>query len=162
MVSDCKIIPNKLREKYHKTGGGLFLEKRLTYHCFDCKTFFLYYEDKAPKKCSLCKGNLKRGLFPYYINEDSFKNKNITRCCECGCFTNRETLGVYVCENCYSYEDDVPSKREFLDCFIDFNPELIICRGCKERSLPSCSNFKDCIEHYVFFDEQETLTVEFE
>lgn len=169
MVSSMLLTPDEIRAKYHKSISDYYQEERLTYFCSECKTFFLYYEQDAPKNCSLCNGILKRDIFPYYVNEDFFENQSITKCCECGTLTDRKILGVFICENCYDYDfsknvksgDDLNFIIEhILECGVEYNPELIICRGCKSHNLAPCRYLKYCAEHYVLLDNQEVLDIE--
>jgi len=159
--------PEEIRKKYHKVFSDDF-EKRISYYCSKCNTFFLYYENNVPDCCQfkindndvICGGPLQRKAFPYANNNECFEHNSITKCVECGCQTDRKILGVYVCKDCYPYVENNGVKRDFLDCFIDFNPDLIICKGCKERNLEPCSNFNDCKQHFVICDNQEVLGFE--
>ena len=82
-------------------------------------------------------------------------------CYECGNPTDREINGVFVCYDCYNYDydekygyksyvlNDFVTALGFmiLNCSIDFNPDLIICKDC------TC--FRDCKIHHVLIDSKK-------
>ena len=84
-------------------------------------------------------------------------------CCECGNPTDREINGVYICNECYNYNYD--EKYGFksdvstdfitalglmiLNCSIEFNPDLIICKDCVF--------FRDCSIHHVLMNPKELI-----
>lgn len=164
----------EIREKYHNPVSDVQQRKRSSYYCPKCCTYFLYHRDESPPEfCQFkinddslpCGEKLIRKAFPYSENLGSFENKSATKCCECDSFTDRKINGIYICLDCYP-EYRQPSSidalgESILNCAIDFNPELRICKGSKTLKLPPCIHFRDCCIHYVFIDDsQKTLDVE--
>jgi hypothetical protein len=79
-------------------------------------------------------------------------------CCECGNPTDVSFNGVYVCEECYHYDyDETYGYKSYtpddfvtvlglliLNCSIEFNPDLLICKDCRL--------FYDCSVYHVLMD----------
>ena len=128
--------------------------ERKTLKCSRCETFFIYYLDdelgEVPDKCSLCGGDLKSDVLPNIkpIKPISLKPK----CSECGKPTWRKILGVFVCKDCYGYEDVPKGRKDITNCEIEFHPELMICRDC--------DYYKDCKSHYVAIEPNKNKTLD--
>ena len=79
-------------------------------------------------------------------------------CSECGKPTDRDINGVSICNECYNYDYDekygyksyvtnsfvTALGLKILNCSINFNPDLIICKDC--------GSFRDCSIHHVLMD----------
>lgn len=79
-------------------------------------------------------------------------------CCECGNPTDRSINDVFICEECYYYDyDEIYGYKTYipddfvtalglmiLNCSIEFNPDILICKNCKV--------FYDCSVYHVLMD----------